>query len=362
MGASLSKRRQKPNNKSGIDQVSGILTLQPSQPKATVYTTIDEPNFSHPYRDVSMPQNHSMGVEIYVNVFARHTQPVSLKDDFSFPLDDRDFNSVANEELVALFSTAPRLHEFSLNKVVRISKTLVLKGGPSVMPSQAENMIFATELLHLPVPQVRRSFTASVPVPYGNNITEDGHFIVMDYVAGRTVEESWPALGQDARDSVIQQVADMIEKMQSRRLNDMPPGPHKSPNEKCQGPWFTDYGAGPFTTLQELQDWFNHKVDVCIQVWQVPADFPRFVFRDLVFTHQDIAERNLVLDGAGKVWLVDWGCAGVYPVGFEQAALREQCSMTEFAEKVLSKLSDRHDDMARQKAGIAYGLSTGRHL
>ena len=59
---------------------------------------------------------------------------------------------------------------------------------------------------------------------------------------------------------------------------------------------------------------------------------------------------------------MDWGCAGVYPVGFEQVAFREQSTISSFVEMVLSKLSDRQDEMARKKAAIAYGLSTGRHL
>ncbi|KAH8905473.1 hypothetical protein BR93DRAFT_798495 [Coniochaeta sp. PMI_546] len=248
-----------------------------------------------------------------------------------------------------------------MTKVVRISKSLVLKGGPTLAAPQARNMIFALETLRLPVPKVHRAFTASVSLLYKSKKT-DGHFIVMDYIAGPTVQEAWPSLEQEAKESVTQQVADMIETMQSHKLNHMPPGPVGSPDEKCQGPWFTDYGAGPFKTVQELQDWLNHKVDVCIQVRQIPATAPKFHFQDLVLTHQDLAERNLVLDSGGKVWLVDWGCAGVYPVGFEQAALQEQNPHDGFVEMVLSKLSDRHDKMARQKAAIAYGLSTGRYL
>jgi hypothetical protein len=260
-----------------------------------------------------------------------------------------------------LFDRAPRLHHFSTTKIVRISKSLVLKGGPNVAASQARNMVFAAESLLLPVPKVHRSFTASVPQSYSDE-SEDVHFIVMDYIAGPTVEESWHSLEQDAREAATRQVADMIETMQSHRLNDLPPGPIGSPTEKCQGPWFTDYGAGPFATVQELQDWFNHKIDVCIKVFQLPANYPRFHFRDLVFTHQDIAARNVVLDAVGKAWLVDWGCAGVYPVGFEQAALREQNTNSSFMEMVMSKLTDRHNDLARRKAAIAYGLSTGRLL
>jgi hypothetical protein len=89
-------------------------------------------------------------------------------------------------------------------------------------------MIFAAEYLHLPVPKVHRTFTASVPQSYSTEY-EDGHFIVMDYIAGPTVQEAWPSLEQDARQSVTRQVADMIETMQSRRLDDMPPGPFDSP-------------------------------------------------------------------------------------------------------------------------------------
>jgi len=194
-----------------------------------------------------------------------------VKDNVNFPLDGQVFESVSDEKLVALFNTAPRLHHYSSNKIVRISKSLVLKGGPDVVTSEARNMVFAAESLGLPVPKMHRSFTASVPQSYSTDMV-DGHFIVMDYIAGPTVEESWQSLGKDARESTARQVADMIKTMQSCRLNDMPPGPLGSSNEKCQGPWFTDYGAGPFATRQVLQDWFNHKVDVCIQVLQLPAN------------------------------------------------------------------------------------------
>ncbi|KAK3316824.1 hypothetical protein B0H66DRAFT_306148 [Apodospora peruviana] len=130
----------------------------------------------------------------------------------------------------------------------------------------------------------------------------------------------------------------MINKMQSTTLGGaFPPGPiHATHNktmtsipeqnqEKWQGPWFTDYGAGPFPTLEDLEAWLNHKIDVCIKVRQLRAGFPRFELStsDLVLTHQNIAPRNLVVDPVGKLWLIDWGCAGIYRRGFEQAVLRE---------------------------------------
>ncbi|KAB5530397.1 hypothetical protein GE09DRAFT_1147837 [Coniochaeta sp. 2T2.1] len=231
MGRSLSKCKKKPNG-GGRSRVSNVPVAELSQEGhegGAVYTTVDEPNFLRPYRD-----------------------PESVKDNVDFPLDGRLLDPVSDEELVALFHTAPRLHKFSATKIVRISKSLVLKGGPDVAASEARNMVFAAESLRLPVPKVHRSFTASVLQSYSDE-TEDGHFIVMDYIAGPTVEESWHSLEQDAREAATRQVADMIETMQSHRLNDLPPGPIGSPTEKCQGPWFTDYGAGPFATVQELK-------------------------------------------------------------------------------------------------------------
>ncbi|KAI0146210.1 hypothetical protein GGR57DRAFT_289419 [Xylariaceae sp. FL1272] len=41
----------------------------------------------------------------------------------------------------------------------------------------------------------------------------------------------------------------------------------------------------------------------------------------LVFTHHDLAPRNLIVDQAGDLWLVDWDYAGWYPPFFEHAGM-----------------------------------------
>jgi aminoglycoside phosphotransferase (APT) family kinase protein len=203
-------------------------------------------------------------------------------------------------------------------------------------------MIFAAESLHLPVPRVHRTFTADVPGFAGQLVK--GHFIVMDYIPGLTVDECWDSLEEYQRQSVTSQVAAMIEKMQSTTLN-LPPGPVGwTGSQKFVGPWFTEDGAGPFTSFQDLEDWCNHKIDLCKQYKQLKRHTPRFKFRRLVFTHQDIAPRNLILDAQGKVWMIDWALAGVYPPGFEQAVFKKQSGwFEEFGEMVLSKLSDRQE-------------------
>lgn len=47
------------------------------------------------------------------------------------------------------------------------------------------------------------------------------------------------------------------------------------------------------------------------------------VFTHHVFTHHDLAPRNIIVeDGTGLPWLVDWDEAGYYPRYFEQVGMR----------------------------------------
>ncbi|KAJ5704566.1 Aminoglycoside phosphotransferase [Penicillium majusculum] len=112
-----------------------------------------------------------------------------------------------------------------------------------------------------------------------------------------------------------------------------------------RGRFFTDYSAGPFKNSAEVQDWFNHKLDIYI---------PPFQFSKFVITHHDISPRNLILDRDGKVWLIDWADAGAYPPAFESAALLAQQFFISFNEAVLS-LIPRFPEEERQLDSITYG-------
>lgn len=272
-------------------------------------------------------------------------------------------SSVSDEQLLQLFDTAPRIHDYGGLRIVRISKTLVLKGGIGVASSESQNMVFAREVFHLAVPRLHRIFQADIPNTGFPGLSK-GYFFVMDYIAGPTVEACWGSLDSSQQQSVAAQVAKAIEMLQSKPLQ-LPPGPVGPRNdEKFEGPWFTDYGAGPFRTLKDLENWFNHKIDVCLKFNQISKEAARlrFKFPEMVFTHQDIAPRNLILDDKGKVWVIDWGVAGVYPPGFEQAALCLQSKNKEFAEMVLAGLSNRQEKVMEQYSMIGYGLSVAaRH-
>ncbi|KAG5820401.1 hypothetical protein H9Q74_000641 [Fusarium xylarioides] len=183
-----------------------------------------------------------------------YQDPRAIDDDNDFPLDERDISSVSDEELLSAYLMAPQLHDYGAVTVSRVSKHLVIKGGPGVPQSEAANMKFALETLRLAVPKVHRAFSSEIPEYPGMSTTRfiEGHFILMDYIKGPAIDKSWQSLDPARKETVAQQVADGIEKMQSTVLNHMPVGPiGRSQDAKFQGPWFTDYGAGPFDTLGE---------------------------------------------------------------------------------------------------------------
>ncbi|KAM7198707.1 hypothetical protein V8F20_006022 [Naviculisporaceae sp. PSN 640] len=330
----------------------------------------------------------------------------TLQDPANLPLEGRDITAVSVDELLTSYNIGRRIHDYFGKRMVRISRAVVIKSGPEVTEHEAYNMKYASENPLLPVPKVHRVFTVSKTAAEtkikskfvigkskeSRRNSTTGSFIIMDYIHGKTVEQIWDTADLPTRESITKQVADMINKMQSTPLGGvLPPGPISVTNtntdtdtptrsasqdqgqRKWTGPWFTDYGAGPFATLKDLEAWLNHKIDVCIKVEELPPDWPRFNLKesDVVLTHQDIAPRNLIVKSVGdeneggnlklKVWLVDWQCAGVLPRGFEQAVLREQAQGNdEFVDMVEERLENKREDMVSQFRGIAYALSTGR--
>lgn len=271
-------------------------------------------------------------------------------------------SSISDEQLHSLVSTAPTLYDYGGTIIVRLSKFLVLKGGFGIPSHEAENQKFAQKSLNLPVPNVHRIFATKIPGIIPTELVT-AHFFVMDYVPGPTVEECWESLDHDTRTMVVRQVADIIDRMQSTPFDKVAPGPILADQtQKFEGPWFTHAGVGPFGILEDLEGWCNHKTDVCIKFQQLPSDTPRFRFQKLVFSHQDIAPRNLILDPQGKVWLIDWSWAGFYPPGFDQAVLPGQSKNIEFTDLVLGSLSNQCQDIIDLFDSITFGLTTAAAL
>lgn len=84
-------------------------------------------------------------------------QLASRQSGTEFPLDGYDITKVPDETLIELFDTAPLLHDYQGTRIVRLSRTLVLKGGELVRPCEAEIMKLVEVKTSISVPKVSSS-------------------------------------------------------------------------------------------------------------------------------------------------------------------------------------------------------------
>ncbi|KAJ6020184.1 Aminoglycoside phosphotransferase [Penicillium canescens] len=242
---------------------------------------------------------------------------------FMRPIAD-DLNSVTDEALATLLTTAPILHQLGGTTVVRLSESLIMKGGGSVMASEAEMLRLIASRTTIRAPRVYRSFQVKDDTQYFGT----SGYIVMDFIPGQPLDECWNSLSRDTQGKIA-----------------------------AQGRFFTDFSAGPFMDPAEMEAWFNHKLEICKSVHQAPKVVPPFHFTKFVLTNHDISPRNMILDQHEQVWLIDWAYSGAYPPVFESAALSIQPFFTDFNEAVLS-LIPRYPKEEMQLDSIAYELTT----
>src|SRR3569833_568311 len=82
-----------------------------------------------------------------------------MNDEFEFPPGCRE-PSISDKELFDTFSSGQRLHHYEHQNIVRISKSLVINGGPAAID-------FVSESAQLPAAKIHRTFTVTRPDSYG---------------------------------------------------------------------------------------------------------------------------------------------------------------------------------------------------
>jgi len=197
-----------------------------------------------------------------------------------------------------------------------IGRDTVIK-FPSLSPSEAATINLVRASTSIPVPAVRRLIPGD---------RQQEHYLVMEYVPGRTLDACWSTLGLWRKLVLVWTLRKYVRQL--RKVPFGPPGQEPRPGpigeepQECQGTFFTDYGAGPFPTYTILAEWFAHKLAVSQRMKKAPLTVRPFDrSMPLVLTHFDLAPRNLILDNTNRLWVLDWGYAGFYPQWFEVAAM-----------------------------------------
>lgn len=163
---------------------------------------------------------------------------------------------------------------------------------------------------------VMRFVKANTTIPVPEVISSDWDRITMEYVEGQTLQQAWPILTPAQRSDILAQLRGYIAQM--RALGGLYIG--RFGGQGVLLPSITTRSGGPFNTTAELHEWLVRPPPQRIQAetmyWHeitahLAADYP------VVFTHGDLASRNILVREGRIVSILDWEFAGWYPEYWE---------------------------------------------
>lgn len=173
----------------------------------------------------------------------------------------------------------------------------------------------------IPIPRVLRT----LPVEKWERA-----FIVMDFIEGERLDRAWPGLSLWSRLRVAWTLRSYVRQL--RRISIPPPpfpGPLGPEPSMCEGQSFSlldpGYQDRAWQSTQKLLDRLKKTAEERFRTHhpqQSPKTYPELEDPGaLVFTHNDLNMRNIILGKDGKVWLIDWDFSGYYPKYFEYLSM-----------------------------------------
>jgi Choline/ethanolamine kinase len=217
-------------------------------------------------------------------------------------------------ELISHILSSPRISPGSAVHI--ISPNLIAKHVlESSIADELEGIRFAQQL-RLPVPGIKRVVRKARDA-----------YIIMSRIHGRTMEAAWPNMSWLSTICTVFQLRHCIKTMRSR----ISPTAGSLITGKCNSIWLDDYyglpeHATPEVLFSFIQFWLQYhprrkrinaqRINIR-ELHKLPA-----IQKYFVFTHQDLAPRNLLLDEQDNLWLVDWEYSGWYPNYFEYAGMQ----------------------------------------
>ncbi|KJZ73984.1 hypothetical protein HIM_06652 [Hirsutella minnesotensis 3608] len=216
-------------------------------------------------------------------------------------------------ELAVLIGKSPRLEQHS--GIARLSNRYLAKAYD---PASAEDTLEAVEVAHrlgIRVPRFVRS------VRCGDMV------FAMERVEGDTLQDAWPSLGWWRSLRLALQLRRFILKMRSvtsKTAGSLVTG-------DCRSFWLDDHFGLPARAMpSDISAFFTFWANFISIRQELKKDshhhssltgIPPLSLSRLVFTHHDLAPRNMVVDSSNGLWLLDWDFAGFYPAYFEYASM-----------------------------------------
>lgn len=199
---------------------------------------------------------------------------------------------------------------FSQELIVKVSGTFAV----NYRRNEAMSLALIRELTTIPVPRV-------LQVSHSGDETKGPGtvFLATEYIPGRTLDKCWHTLGFFAKARIIWTLRKYVAQL--RRLKRSTPGPLDR-NQAFEGYYFSHQGAGPFETYESMIQWFNRRIEIGNRrSGQESGVSPFAPSGPLVFCHQDLCLRNMLLGDDGVLYILDWEWAGFYPEWLEFAGM-----------------------------------------
>ena len=187
-------------------------------------------------------------------------------------------------------------------QIIRNGQT-VRKRGSRVRVEESRALRFAHSL-QLPVPVVQ-------DVVASTSETE----IVMSFVDGECLEEAWPLMSSEQKQSIAEQLKYMVTTMRRAPSDQRKIGGFDGPARDCRQ--FSDAYGGPFENETEFNQYcLDFLQGTPLQIRNTIADALGSTSR-IVLTHGDLTPRNIIVKGGRVQALLDWEYAGWYPEYWE---------------------------------------------
>ena len=189
-------------------------------------------------------------------------------------------------------------------QIVR-NEQIVRKGGSRVRVEESQALRFAHSL-QLPAPTDHRVTTSDAE-------TE----IVMDFIEGECLEEAWPPMNPEQKQSVAEQLRDIVTVMRSAPLDQRRFGVFDGPTRDCRQ--FSDYFGGQFESEVEFNAFVLDLLrGTPLAIRRALGDaLSACSDHRIVFTHGDLTSRDIIVKEGRIQALLDWEYAGWYPEFWE---------------------------------------------
>jgi aminoglycoside phosphotransferase (APT) family kinase protein len=218
------------------------------------------------------------------------------------------------------------------SRVVRIVDNFVAKYGPQTRRCIQEglNMIY-----------VSQNLTTQIPLVYALYEENGNAYLVMQYVAGQTLEHLWPSLEPYERQAILRKLRGFLDDMRSLPIPSPPlygsvgrgPLPYflfwtPEPQKEVNGPFVTEKELclGLVEKLRQIHAGNNQHMS---RVEWLQKFLPTSLTgHPPTFTHGDIQKKNIMVERTSRptvpdnedefnLTVLDWEDAGWYPNYFE---------------------------------------------